>query len=67
MQYAHARNTCIEIPRNGANRVPVHASERRYLFRRYIAACEDFIWTCLQQVAERGVSDRTPNDALNRF
>jgi len=67
MQYAHAGNTCIEIPRNGANRVPVHLLERRYLFRRYIAAFEDFICTCLQQVAKRGVSDRAPNDALNRF
>ena len=67
MQYAHAGNTCIEIPRNGANRVPVHAFERCYLFRRYIASCEDFVWTGLQQVAKRGVSDRAPNNALNRF
>ena len=67
MQYAHAGNTCIEISRNGANRVPVHPLERYCLFRRYIPSCEDFVRIGLQQVAERGVSDRAPNDALNRF
>jgi len=67
MQYAHAGNTCIEIPRNGANRVPVHAFERRCLFGRYVPSCEDFVGIGLEQVAKRGVSDRAPNDALNRF